>query len=219
MVEIENRYEFHVRIDGDSTLKSQEMKIERLNSKNSELDKSQTLNEATKNENKFTFLEKNEQNGKTEKGNVRKRRPRRKRKKEASLQKTEGKSINEKLTENKTTIEKKPKEDEVKKPSEDVYRRRRGRRSGYRRTQKTNATANKDKNQKIQKDATKSDSLEDKNPVATSGAKSISSNKNNIPEVQHDTNLSSQKNLNDVESANTSETSVPKKGWWQRIIE
>ena len=91
-----------------------------------------------------------------------------------------------------------------------MYRRRRGRRSGYRRTQKTNATANKDKNQKIQKDATKSDSLEDKNPVATSGAKSISSNKNNIPEVQHDTNLSSQKNLNDVESANTSETSVPK---------
>ena len=74
---------------------------------------------------------------------------------------------------------------------------------------------------KIQKqiDATKPDSLDDKHPVSTSGAKSMPSNKNNIPEVQHDTDLSSQKNLNDVESGNSSETSVPKKGWWQRIIE
>ena len=220
LVEIEKRYEFNVRIDGDSTLKSQEMKIERINSKNAEQGKSQTINETTQIENKFTLIEKNE---KTEKGNVRKRRPRRKRKKETSLQKTEGKATDEKLTENKPTIEKKPKEDGVKKPSEDVHRRRRGRRSGYRGTQKTNVTANKGKNHKIQKemqiDATKPDSLDDKHPVSTSGAKSMPSNKNNIPEVQHDTDLSSQKNLNDVESGNSSGTSVPKKGWWQRIIE
>ena len=113
--------------------------------------------------------------------------------------------------------------DEKRTPSAEVNRRKRGRRGGYRRTKKTNIDLQKGENDKSQKenkmDAIKSDSLDDKNSVVTSGGKSTASNKANIPEVQHDTDLSNQKNLNDIENSKATHTSVPRKGWWQRIIE
>ena len=223
LVEIENRHNFHVRIDGDSTLISQEMKIERINTKSSEQEKSQTIKEATQNEKNFSLVEKTKKIEKPEKEKGRKRRPRRKRKNETPLQKTETKTANEKLTENKTTNEQNLVEDETKKTSVEVHRKRRERRSVYRRGQKTKIEANKDKIQKSKKesemDATKASSLNDGNSEATSGKKNVPPNKTNIPEVQQDTDLSNQKNSNDVENSKASETSVPRKGWWQRIIE
>ena len=114
LVEIENRHDFHVRIDGDSTLISQEMKIERINTKSSVQDKSQTIREATQNENNFDLVDKTKKIEKPEKEKVRKRRPRRKRKNETPLQKTEAKTANEKLTENKTTTEQNSVETETK---------------------------------------------------------------------------------------------------------
>ena len=68
-------------------------------------------------------------------------------------------------------------------------------------------------------DATKAGSLNDGNSVATSREKNVPPNKTKIPEVQQGTDLSNKKNSKDVENSKALKTSVPRKGWWQGIIE